>query len=286
MPKMTNIPQGAMPSNRSGFRRFLRNFLAVPLAKLAGIDIAPDLGWQLDPNANPFEAIENAPDNVKQALDRLLDVSVDKYISMADQLPEITTENVEQILPYIAPTQEEINTYAPDLSGLSFEPIAAEARKQFHESTIPTIAERFAGAGGLNSSAFKGELGKAASGLESQLAALGSEYGLKKAGLGIQGHQAATQRADTLGRLGMGANRSQLDKAELLSKIQGQRSNQFLGNQQNLLKSLAMGANRNTTLEPNQAIRQLQNSPYSQFDIAKAVESTGNIAKTLGPLFL
>jgi hypothetical protein len=60
-------------------------------------------------------------------------------------MPEITAENVEQIMPYVAPTAQEVQAMAPDLSNLSFEPIAQQARKEFQESTIPSIAERFAG---------------------------------------------------------------------------------------------------------------------------------------------
>jgi hypothetical protein len=287
MPKTrVNIPQGAIPSERSGFRRFLRNTLAVPLAKLVGIDVKPDLGWTLDPNASPFQTVENAPENVKQALDQLLDLAVDKYISLSDQLPEITTENVDQIFPYIAPTAEEVSSYAPDLSGLSFEPIATEARKQFQQSTIPSIAERFAGAGGLNSSALVGQLGKAASDLEGKLAALRSQYGLEQAGMGIKGHEAATKRAGVLGQLGIGANASQLDRAKLLAQLQGQQASNVMGQQQNLMNILGLTTRRNTTLEPNQAIQQLQQHPSSQFDPYKALEIGGKIAGNIAPLFL
>lgn len=61
-----------------------------------------------------------------------------------------------------------------------FEPFANLARKRFQSQTIPSIAERFTALGNdRRSSAFEGALGSAASDLESQLAALGSQYGLQ-----------------------------------------------------------------------------------------------------------
>jgi hypothetical protein len=61
-----------------------------------------------------------------------------------------------------------------------FNPIEQRARNQFATQTVPSIAERFSalgGQGGQRSSAFKGALGSAASGLESDLAAQRSMYG-------------------------------------------------------------------------------------------------------------
>jgi hypothetical protein len=62
-----------------------------------------------------------------------------------------------------------------------FEPIAEQARNQFNTSTVPSIAERFTsmGSGGQRSSAFQGALGQAGAGLEGNLAALRSQYGLQ-----------------------------------------------------------------------------------------------------------
>lgn len=66
--------------------------------------------------------------------------------------------------------------------GGGFAPIAQQARQQFQTQTIPSIAERFSNLGAQKSSAFQGALGSAASGLESNLAALGSQYGLQERG--------------------------------------------------------------------------------------------------------
>lgn len=67
------------------------------------------------------------------------------------------------------------------LQGLSFDPIEQRARQQFSKTTIPSLAERFtAMGGGQRSSAFQSALGEQASDLESQLAALRSQYGLQQ----------------------------------------------------------------------------------------------------------
>lgn len=59
-----------------------------------------------------------------------------------------------------------------------FRPIAQQARRQFSEQTIPSIAERFTsmGQGALSSPAFASQLGQAGAGLETNLAALRSQY--------------------------------------------------------------------------------------------------------------
>lgn len=95
-----------------------------------------------------------------------------------------------QQLPLYSPQQQAAQSQLLQmaLQGLQnptagFEPIAAQARKQFQENTIPSLAERFTafgGQGGQRSSAFQGVLGRAGSDLESQLAALQANYGLQR----------------------------------------------------------------------------------------------------------
>lgn len=66
-------------------------------------------------------------------------------------------------------------------------------RKQFGETTVPGIAERFTGmGGGQRSSAFAGALGRAGGDLESQLASLRHQAGMQKLQMGMQ------QRFDTM----------------------------------------------------------------------------------------
>jgi hypothetical protein len=62
---------------------------------------------------------------------------------------------------------------------LDFGPIAQQARTNFAQQTIPSIAERFSGLGAQKSSAFGQTLGQAGAGLESNLAAQQSQYGLE-----------------------------------------------------------------------------------------------------------
>lgn len=78
------------------------------------------------------------------------------------------------------------------LSGLqginpSFEPIAQQAREQFGQKGIPSIAERFTNTGPgtaslQRSSAFGQNIGQGYSDLESNLAALGSQHNLSQQG--------------------------------------------------------------------------------------------------------
>lgn len=66
--------------------------------------------------------------------------------------------------------------------GQGFEPIAQQARQQFGEQTVPSIAERFSGlgAGSQRSSAFGQTLGQAGAGLEGQLAGQQAQFGLQE----------------------------------------------------------------------------------------------------------
>jgi hypothetical protein len=70
-----------------------------------------------------------------------------------------------------------------------FQPIAQQARNQFNQQTIPSLAERFASMGqnSLSSPTFASQLGQAGAGLEEALAALQSQYGM-------QGQQNALQQ--------------------------------------------------------------------------------------------
>lgn len=62
-----------------------------------------------------------------------------------------------------------------------FAPIEEQARNQFQQQTIPSLAERFTSMGNSQrSSAFQGALGQAGAGLETGLAALKSQYGMNQ----------------------------------------------------------------------------------------------------------
>lgn len=101
-----------------------------------------------------------------------------------------------QTTPRFSPLQEQAQNQAlqqlmhlignqgrPDYS--AFEPIEQRARQQFQTQTIPGLAERFTAlGGGQRSSAFQGALGQSGADLESQLAALRSQYGVQQQQLG------------------------------------------------------------------------------------------------------
>lgn len=97
-------------------------------------------------------------------------------------------QNVSKLSPQQLSLQSQAGNIA--MQGLQnpyegFEPIEQRARTQFQTSTVPTLAERFTsmGSGGQRSSAFQGALGQAGAGLESNLAALRTDYGLQNRSL-------------------------------------------------------------------------------------------------------
>lgn len=70
-----------------------------------------------------------------------------------------------------------------------FEPIAQNVRNMYQNQVVPTLAERFTSMGSgaaLSSPAFASQLDTAGKDLQSSLAALQSEYGLRQQGLGQQ----------------------------------------------------------------------------------------------------
>ncbi len=78
----------------------------------------------------------------------------------------------------------------------SFDPIAKEAREQFSQQTVPSIAERFSGMGAQRSSAFPQILGQAGANLESSLAS-------QKAQVGLQNQQQQQRMLAALLELGL-----------------------------------------------------------------------------------
>ena len=70
----------------------------------------------------------------------------------------------------------------PEQFGAGFEPIAQQARTQFEQKTIPSLAERFTAWGGQRSSGFQQSLGQAGAGLEEALAAGKAQFGQQQQG--------------------------------------------------------------------------------------------------------
>lgn len=81
----------------------------------------------------------------------------------------------------------------------NFAPIEQKAREDFQTKTVPSLAERFVGQGsGTRSSAFRGALASSGGELETNLAALGAEYGLR--GQELQQHHLTNLLQQGLGK--------------------------------------------------------------------------------------
>jgi hypothetical protein len=154
------------------------------------------------------------------------------------KFPSLDTKDMESIIQKDLPTGQELgfdelhNNIPELMQDTEFGPIADLARKQFNEETVPNLAERFAGSGGLNSSALIGQLGKAGSDLESKLAAMKSQHGLERAGtLGslTQGQQAlGLTRSKDIASLGMGLRNQQFNQRESLANLRLAQNQQEL----------------------------------------------------------
>jgi hypothetical protein len=107
------------------------------------------------------------------------------------QLPTINPQQQQlqsQLLQYLMQQLSQQQDLSPEDAERGFAPYENLARENFSQKTIPSLAERFTGmgSGGQRSSAFQSALGQAGSGLESNLAALRSQYGLQQQQMGTQ----------------------------------------------------------------------------------------------------
>jgi hypothetical protein len=96
-------------------------------------------------------------------------------------------EQIPTVTPEVKAALQELLTMS--MGGLregqkGFEPIAKAATTRFQQETVPTLAERFTSTqGGPGySGAFSQSLGQAGAGLQENLAALESQYGLQRQG--------------------------------------------------------------------------------------------------------
>lgn len=101
----------------------------------------------------------------------------------AAQIPRFDQKQQQAIMQIL---QMALGGLQPNQFGSQFNPIADEARTQFSQETIPSIAERFTalgGEGGQRSSAFAQTLGQQGAQLESGLASEKARFGLAQQGL-------------------------------------------------------------------------------------------------------
>ncbi len=262
-------------SNRSPARRWFRNWAARPLAALLGIDVKPDWGQGVPTDDELLKFRETLPPQVQAAYDKLLDSAEQRFGDITSQLPELDIKELETMAPQAIPTMEEINASLPNLQQSDFGPIEQLARQNFEQKTIPSIAERFAGLGGLNSTAFRGELGNAGSNLESQLAALRSAHGLQQSGLELQRGELGTRRAGVLGQLGLGQQAQNQAQAQALGQLRLGGRGQQLQERGNITNLLGLQAQRPTVGYQSQG----EANPFMQ-----AGSQAAQLAATLAPL--
>lgn len=105
-----------------------------------------------------------------------------------------STEQIKTLRPEQEAVQNQALGRVSDLLSqtapqkFNFAPIEQKAREDFQTKTVPSLAERFVGLGsGTHGSAFRGALGSQGAELDTNLAALGAEYGLRGQEL-QQGH--------------------------------------------------------------------------------------------------
>lgn len=116
-----------------------------------------------------------------------------------------TTQQVPNLTPEQQALQNQALGRASELFGqtkpsnFNFAPIEQKAREDFQTKTVPSLAERFVGQGsGTHGSAFRGALGSQGVELETNLAALGAEYGLRNQE--VQQHHLTNLLQQGLGR--------------------------------------------------------------------------------------
>lgn len=145
-----------LSGNHPGFNNFLGNPLVEKI-------IGSQEKFQQFPNFNPEQT------NIIQQLGQM-------GLSNAGLL----SQNPQQ---YLAPLQQllqsQLNPTAQNPNKFNFAPIAAQARANFNQQTIPSIAERFTGMGGQNSGAFAQALSSSGANLDRDLAALQQQYNLQ-----------------------------------------------------------------------------------------------------------
>lgn len=146
--------------------------------------------------------------------------SSDVLKTVMSALPELLQQQKQQFQPIK-------NINLPNVKPFDFGPIEQEARTQFAQQTVPSIAERFTGmGGGQRSSAFGQTLGAAGSGLEQVLASLKSSVGLQqqaqKQGLATSRAQIGLQQnAQGLQQQGLGLQQQQM-RNSLITALLGQ----------------------------------------------------------------
>lgn len=222
--------------------------------------------YKFEPKISPIKfsdktitQIDNLPPNERKLLDTIINIMQEDPLGFNKSIEQIDTQKLEQAAQGKLPSAEEMgfppntNVINELMQSTEFGPIEEEARSKFHHQTIPKIAEQFAGMNALSSSAFKNELGRASSDLESKLAALKSQYGLQRANTlgGLSQKQQALDvgRAQAIGNLGLAQQGQQFGQQQALANLGLQQQQLNLGqqSQRNQLLAQLLGAGQYQT---------------------------------------
>ena len=113
-----------------------------------------------------YEALFGTPDSMGQT-----QLGTQQQQGMQSRLGQLGMRGIEQLYPQMMQDPYK-----------GFDDIANEARTNFQQQTLPTIAERFTQMGAQRSSAFPQQLGAAGAGLDQGLASMKSQYGQSRMG--------------------------------------------------------------------------------------------------------
>jgi len=225
---------------------------------------AAGAGGKTLPGGGTVANIPKYSPEVQKKLEAAIPQILEEFKKAPEKFPELADifRQAQEVLPpmeleKIIPGLSELSPIpemppAADLKELDFAPIEAQARQRFTEETIPTLAERFTTltGGGQRSGAFERQQAKAATDLETNLAALRAtmepEYAMKKAEYGLQRGKLGA----VLGQLGL--QRGQTQNALALQRGQ-MLANLGLSQRQQDLQGAQLGLSRaQMALQPQQ----------------------------------
>jgi hypothetical protein len=226
-----------------------------------------------------FEPLQQAlSDLMSKNLQQPNEEAFAPYRSQFDQLlgRNLQQPNEEALAPYMQELQNQLGYNRENR--FNFEPIAARARQQFGEQTLPSIFERFTsmGKGAQTTGAFQGSLERGGAELNRGLAALESEYALKNRPLDLQQQQLLQSLLGQQQGYGLGKAQVGNQQQDLLQRLLGQEQGYGiqkaqLGNQQQQLLQSLLGQQQGYGLQKQglgldvlgQGLRQ-QFNPYYQ----------------------
>ena len=90
--------------------------------------------------------------------------------AQTNQFPNFGPEQLQALMSLLGQGQQNTN----------FNDISQQATSNFYQNTVPSIAERFSSMGGQRSGAFQASLGNAGAGLNRDLGAMRSQFGMQQ----------------------------------------------------------------------------------------------------------